>query len=121
MNQVHVLHRHPRRLVLGTADHFRWLAGVAEWVLVLNLLDGVFTLIWVEYFGAQEMNVMLSDLVVMDPLKFMLVKLSLVSLGILFLWRNRNKALAVIALFLAFYSYYMVLLVHLQHYSRMFL
>jgi hypothetical protein len=31
------------------------------------------------------------------------------------LWRNRNNSLAVISLFLAFFSYYMVLLHHIQY------
>jgi len=110
-----------RGLVIGTGEHFRWLYGIAKWVLLLNLLDGVFTLIWVEYFDAGEMNVMLSDLVHSSALLFMLTELTLVSLGTLFLWRNRNNALAVISLFFAFFSYYLVLLFHLQYSSTVFL
>jgi len=108
-------------LPIGTVEHFRWLHGIAKWVLVLNLLDGVFTLIWVEHFGARELNFMLSDLVESNSLTFMLVKLTLVSLGILFLWRNRNNALAVFSLFLTFLVYYLVLLFHLQYSSMVFL
>jgi hypothetical protein len=37
------------------------------------------------------------------------------------LWRNRSNALAVISLFVAFFSYYLVLLVHLQYSSLVFL
>ena len=51
----------------------------------------------------------------------MLVKLTLVSLGTLFLWRNRNNALAVVCLFFAFFSYYWVLLIHLEYSSMVFL
>jgi hypothetical protein len=109
------------RLAIGTGEHFRWLNGIAKGILVLNLLDGVFTLIWVEYFGAEELNILLSDLVQSNPLLFMLVKLTLVSLGTLFLWRNRSNALAVISIFVAFFSYYLVLLFHLQYSSMMFL
>jgi hypothetical protein len=108
-------------IAIGTGEHFRWLYGIAKWLLVLNLLDGVFTLIWVQHFGADERNVMMSDLVQSNALLFMLVKLTLVSLGTLFLWRNRSNSLAVISLFLAFYSYYLVLLFHLQYSSKMFL
>ena len=109
-----------RTLALGTQEHFEWLYAIAKWILVLNLLDGVFTLIWVEYFGAGEKNVMLSDLVHTSALLFMLVKLTLVSLGTLFLWRNRNNRFAVVCMFFAFYSYYLVLLIHLQQSSRVF-
>jgi uncharacterized membrane protein len=104
-------------LPVGTAEQFRWLSHITKWVLVLNLLDGVFTLVWVEHFGAREMNVMMSDLVHTNGLLFMLVKLALVSLGTLFLWRNRSNPLAVASLFLAFFCYYLVLLFHLQYTS----
>ncbi len=108
-------------LAIGTGEHFEWLYGIAKWLLVLNLLDGIFTLIWVEYYGAGEMNVMMSDLVRTDALSFMLVKLTLVSLGTLFLWRNRSNSLAVVSIFFAFFSYYLVLLVHLQFGSAVLL
>jgi hypothetical protein len=110
-----------RGLVIGTPEHFRWLYAIAKWVLLLNLLDGVFTLIWVEFYGAGEKNIMLSDLVHTSALMFMLVKLTLVSLGILFLWRNRSNPLAVICLFFSFFSYYLVLLYHIQYSSMVFL
>lgn len=101
-------------LPIGTHLHFEWLGGIAKSILVLNLIDGVLTLIWIEFFGAGEANPMMSDLVYSSALLFMAVKLTLVSLGILFLWRNRNNALAVASLFLAFFSYYWVLLIHLE-------
>jgi hypothetical protein len=108
-------------LAIGTGRHFEWLYGIAKWILVLNLVDGVFTLIWIEYFHASEANLMMRDLVHTSSLSFMLVKLTLVSLGTLFLWRNRSNALAVISLFVAFFSYYWVLLVHLEYSSIVFL
>lgn len=108
-------------LAIGTGEHFRWLYGIAKWLLVFNLLDGIFTLIWVEHFGAGEWNIMMRDLVHGSPLMFMLAKLTLVSLGTLFLWRNRSNPLAVVSLFLAFFSYYLVLLFHIQYSSTVFL
>jgi hypothetical protein len=108
-------------LAVGTGEHFRWLNGIAKWLLVLNLLDGIFTLIWVEHFGAGELNVLMRGLVYNSPLLFMLVKLTLVSLGTLFLWRNRSNKLAVVSLYVAFFSYYLVLLFHLQYSSTVFL
>ena len=110
-----------RGLVIGTPEHFRWLYSIAKWVLLLNLLDGVFTLIWVEHFGATEKNIMLSELVHSNAVMFMLVKLTLVSLGILFLWRNRSNPLAVICLFFSFFTYYLILLFHIQYSATVFL
>jgi hypothetical protein len=110
-----------RGIVIGTPEQVGWLDGIAKWILVFNLLDGVFTLVWVEYFQARELNVMMSDLVHSSALLFMMAKLTLVSLGTLFLWRLRSNPLAVISLFVAFFSYYLVLLVHLEYSSVMFL
>lgn len=115
----------PRRgsgtLMIGTRLHYEWLNAIVKWIIVLNLIDGVFTLIWVEYFQAEELNVMMRDLLYSSALLFMLVKLTLVSLGTLFLWRNRSNALAVTCLFIAFFCYYLVLLIHLEHSSVLFL
>lgn len=100
---------------IGTAQHFRWLYGIVQWLVVLNLLDGIFTIIWVQYFYADEYNVMLRDLALGDRVLFMTVKLTLVSLGSVYLWRNRNHPLAVVSIFAAFLAYYLVLLYHLQY------
>ena len=108
-------------LTIGTGEYVRFLNGIAKWLIVLNLLDGIFTLIWVEHFGAGEWNVMMRDLVYQSPLLFMLVKLTVVSLGTIFLWRHRSRALAVISLFVAFFSYFLVVLYHLQYSSQVFL
>jgi hypothetical protein len=121
MTKETLIYGRSRALAIGTEQHFEWLYSIAKWILLLNLLDGVFTLIWVQHFGAGELNIMLSDLVHDSALLFMLVKLTLVSLGTLFLWRNRSNSLAVVSLFFAFFSYYLVLLIHLRHSSLVFL
>ena len=109
------VHRHRGGPFAISADrHGRLLLGMAKWLLVLNLLDGIFTLVWVEYFEAQELNLMMRDLAHGSPVLFMLAKLSLVSLGTLFLWRHRNYQMAVISLFVAFFAYFLVFLYHLQ-------
>ena len=42
------------RLRVGTPEHFSWLHGIVKTVLVLNLLDALFTLVWVRYGFARE-------------------------------------------------------------------
>ncbi len=113
--------RRPAALAIGTGDHYRWLYGIAKSLLVLNLLDGIFTLVWVQYFGAGEANILLRDLVEGHAVLFMIAKLALVSLGTLFLWRRRDNPLAVIAIFVAFFSYYEVLLLHLRYSATLLL
>ncbi len=102
---------------IGTVEHYRWLEGIVQAVVVLNLLDAVFTLFWVQSGLAEELNALLRDLAAERAVAFVLAKLGLVSLGCVFLWRYRARPLAVVAIFLTFLVYYLVLLHHLTFWS----
>ena len=97
---------------IGTPEQFRWLHGIVKVVLVLNLLDAVFTLLWVWAGLAKEANPLMRDLVHHYPVTFAVTKLALVGLASLLLWRLRRRPLAVVAIFLAFLVYYALLLAH---------
>jgi hypothetical protein len=99
---------------VGTEQHFEWLAGIVKAVLILNLFDAVFTLFWVRAGLALEANALMRTLVNEHAILFVVTKLGLVSLGSWVLWRRRTHAGAVIAIFVAFIAYYLVLLYHLQ-------
>jgi hypothetical protein len=103
------------RLHVGTPEHFRWLHGIVKTVLVLNLLDALFTLVWVRFGYAREANLMIDRLVENHALAFVAVKLGLVGMGSWLLWQRRNHATAVVAIFVAFVTYYLVLLYHVQY------
>ena len=111
---------HRPGLAVGTAEHFRWLHGLVKSIIVLNLLDGVFTLAWVQAGLAEEANALLADLVMDQAVLFMLAKLALVSLGAVYLWRIRTRPLAVVGIFGSFLIYYLVVLYHL-HYTSLLL
>jgi hypothetical protein len=102
---------------IGTPEHFRWLHGIVAVVLVLNLVDAILTLFWVGTGFATEANPLLSELVMRHPVGFAVVKLGLVSLGSLLLWRLRRRPLAVIGIFGGFLAYYLLLLHHLSFLS----
>ncbi len=104
-------------IAIGTTEHFRWLNGIVRAVLVLNLLDAVFTLAWVRSGLAEEANALLRDLVYEQALTFMLAKILVVSVGALVLWKTRTRPLAVISIFVAFLAYYIVFLYHLENSS----
>ena len=104
----------PARLRIGTPQQFAWLRGIVMAVLVLNLLDAVFTLFWVYAGLAREANPLLRDLIEASPLAFVGIKLGLVGLGSALLWRHRKRPLAVVAIFLSFLIYYGLLLWHLE-------
>ena len=101
------------RLVVGTAQHFRWLEGIVKAVLALNVLDALFTLMWIRGGLASEANPLLRELAHGHPAAFVVTKLLLVGIGSWLLWRERHRPIAVISIFLAFFVYYALLLAHM--------
>jgi hypothetical protein len=82
-------------------------------LVILNLLDAVFTLTWVSLGVATEANLLLSGVLDWSAVAFMLVKVGLVSLGVELLWRQRRRPLAVAGLVLCFVAYNALLVYHL--------
>ncbi len=102
---------------LGTGEHYRWLHGIVKTLLILNLLDALFTLYWVRSGHAEEANQLLADLVEQHAVLFVLVKTTLVCGGSWLLWCKRDRAFAVVSIFVVFLAYYGVLLMHLSYAS----
>ncbi len=98
---------------IGTPEQFRWLLGIVKVILGLNLLDAMFTLVWINAGFAREANPLLANFVLEQPVVFSIIKLSLVALGSLLLWRYRLRPLAVVGIFVAFLVYYLLLLYHI--------
>lgn len=63
-------------------------------ILIMNLLDAVFTLIWVEGGFTEELNPIMVEALSLGPVAFMVLKLSLVSLAVWLLWMRRQKKIA---------------------------
>ncbi|MGE0551124.1 MAG: DUF5658 family protein [Kofleriaceae bacterium] len=76
----------------------RKLLWFAAAVVILNLLDAVFTLAYTTSGLATESNPMMAVALDHHPVLFMIAKLSLVSLCVMLLWRFANRGLAVVAL-----------------------
>jgi hypothetical protein len=102
---------------IGTPQQFRWLLGIVKVVLALNLLDAIFTLIWVNAGLAREANPLLAEIVRNHPVGFASVKLALVMGGSFLLWRYRSRPLAVVGIFVTFLVYYLLLLYHIGYLS----
>ncbi len=102
---------------IGTPEQFRWLLGIVKVVLALNLLDAIFTLIWINAGLAREANPLLAEIVRDHPVGFALVKLGLVAGGSFLLWHYRSRPLAVVGIFAAFLVYYLLLLYHIGYLS----
>ena len=99
---------------IGTPQHYVWLRRIVLTVIVLNAMDAVLTLIWVWQGSAIEANPMMANLVHNNPLLFVIVKMALVALGTVVLWRLRRYKFAVVSIFGVFLVYYWLLLYHLR-------
>jgi len=101
-------------MIVARENQLHWFEGLIAALFVLNLADGMFTLLWVRLGLATEANHLLRELVEQHAILFMTVKIGLVSLGSLILWSRRQRPTAVVAIFTAFVVYYAVLLYHLR-------
>ncbi len=99
---------------IGSEEHFHWLWLILAVTIVLNLIDAVLTLIWSALGAAVEANPLMEILLIWGPIPFVLYKLALVAGGSYLLWQHRQRAFAVIGIFLGFLMYYFVLIYHLR-------
>ncbi|MEZ4362166.1 MAG: DUF5658 family protein [Kofleriaceae bacterium] len=97
----------------------RWLGVVAAAVVIGNLLDAVFTLIYTHVGLAEEANPLLRAVLADSPVRFMLVKLGLVSMGVALLWRLRRRRSAVAGLVTAGAAYVWLVVYHLSAVSAL--
>ncbi len=101
-------------LKFGQLDYHDWLKGVVASIIVLNALDGILTIIWVESGMATEANPLMDVLLSKSPVLFICVKMLLVCLGVILLWRLRAKAFALASIYLCFMVYSLVFFYHLH-------
>lgn len=103
----------------GTYD--RNLTITATFVLILNVIDAVFTLLYTGCGLASEGNPLMDQLMNRGPVLFMVVKLALVSSGILLLWRLRQRRAAAVLVSIAgsAAAYTLLLVYHLREAHRL--
>lgn len=108
------MERSRRAFKVGTSQHFRWLRGITAAIILLNLVDALFTMTWLDLGLATEANPLMEVLTAWGPVPFVLGKVLLVSLGCLLLWRRRQHPLAVVGIFTIFLIYYAIIIHHLR-------
>jgi hypothetical protein len=86
----------------------------AGFVVVLNLLDAMFTLVYTRSGVATESNPLMDQVLSHSPVLFMMAKLALVSLGVLVLWRLRERRAARFGLVATAGAYTTLLAYHLS-------
>ncbi len=108
--------RAPQRLVpRGAAQGRRpWLHRLAVGVIIANLVDAIFTIVYTDLGLAREANPLLEPALAGSPLLFMAIKLSLVSMGVALLWRLRHRTSAVAGLVASAAAYLWLIAYHLS-------
>ena len=91
-----------------------WLERLLSATLVFNLLDTVLTLLVVRLGLASEANPVMAGALDASPVVFALAKIGVVSLGVLVLWKFRQRRIAVAGGVGVFCVYAMVMLYHIQ-------
>ena len=88
-------------------------------VVILNLLDAIFTICYTHAGYASESNPLMQVALAASPVLFVLAKIGLVSLGVLLLWRMRHHRTAVFGLVSTSAAYSLLLLYHLSEVPRL--
>ncbi|HVV81998.1 MAG TPA: DUF5658 family protein [Kofleriaceae bacterium] len=94
----------------------RWAACL---VVILNMVDAVWTLAFVRAGAADEGNPLMDQALAYGPILFMVAKLTLVSLSVLLLWRLRHRRSATVGLFSAAMTYLLICGYHVSHASAL--
>jgi len=84
-------------------------------IFILNVLDGLMTLLWINLGIANEMNPLMSFLLFQGPEVFFFTKILIVGLGLIFLWKHKEYKIAVISAKIAMTVYILVCLWHITN------
>ena len=107
-------------VVEGASFH---ITPAAVLLLVLNLMDGLFTLTFLQMNVAEELNPLMRVAYAHSPLSFMGIKLAIVSLGLVLLCLHRSLNMsqraiqAGAALYTVIDIYHLAFMTHLVHVS----
>jgi uncharacterized membrane protein YpjA len=91
-----------------------WNVSCLKALLVLNLLDAVFTYIWVSLGLAEEANPLMEFVISFSPTAFILYKVLVVNLCVWLLWRTRAQMLCKVLCIPLTCIYVGILLLHLS-------
>jgi hypothetical protein len=104
---------------MSTARSTRILLAAAGIVVVFNLIDAMFTIIYIRSGLATEANPLMDGILAASPVLFMAAKLALVSLGVQLLWRLRDHRSARFGLFATSAAYMTLIAYHLSAVDRL--
>lgn len=102
----------PSGMSAATGRAVTWAACL---VVILNMLDAVWTLAFVRIGAANEGNPLMDQALAWGPVLFMVAKLTLVSLSVMLLWRLRHRRAATVGLFSAAMTYLVICGYHVSN------
>jgi hypothetical protein len=106
------------RSLVGKMYKGRALSTEVPWsaalLLLLNLLDGFFTLAFLQLKVAEEANPLMKLAYNHSPLSFMVLKLAVVHAGVALLWANRQAKVARTAMNAGVFLYAVIVAYHLS-------
>ena len=85
---------------------------VLKTLVVLNIYDAIFTLLWIELNLARELNPFMAFLIEINPILFVVVKTILVNTGVWLIWLNKESSLSKLAIAPVFLLYFLVCIKH---------
>ena len=93
--------------------------AAASLLLLFNLLDGLFTLTFLQLGVAEELNPLMRWAYEVSPLFFMALKLAIVNAGVLILWAHRVVGASRVAMAVGAVLYAGIVLYHLGFLSQL--
>ncbi len=97
---------------LNHSHRLTWFTRLIGLIIVMNAIDGLLTIIWVQTNQAVEANPLMATVLTAHPVLFILMKFALVYLGSILLVRFYYKKLAILSLIIAFFVYWTITLYH---------
>ena len=88
-------------------------------LMVFNVVDAFYTLMWVQSGLAVEANPLMNSALSMGPGAFIIIKMTMVSLGLILLWRLRENKFARITVLVPAVFYSVVIGSHIAHSIRL--
>ena len=88
-------------------------------LMVFNIIDALYTLMWIQNGLAVEANPIMNSALSMGPGTFLIVKVLMVTLGLTLLWRLRASSFARIALIIPALFYSAIIGTHIAHSIRL--
>jgi hypothetical protein len=81
-------------------------------LILMNVIDGILTIVWVCSDRAIEVNPLMSLALDIHPAIFMGIKIALVNLGAVLLVRYFDKMISIVSLYFSVIAYSFILFIH---------